>query len=80
MKLHEFGAERVALVRLAPDTRLESHTHDGGEEVFVIEGRYFDEDGDYPAGSWVRTPPGSAHAPYTDASGALVYVKVGHLA
>ncbi len=80
LKLHEFGTERVAFVRLAPHTRLEAHTHGGGEEVFVIEGSYFDENGEYPAGSWVRTPPGSQHAPYTDSSGALVYVKVGHLA
>ncbi len=80
LKLHEFGTEWVALVRLAPHTRVEAHTHGRGEEVFVIDGSYFDEDGEYPAGSWVRTPPGSGHAPYTDASGALVYVKVGHLA
>lgn len=79
LRLHEFGTERVALVRLAPHTRLDAHTHGSGEEVFVIEGGYRDEDGEYPAGSWVRTPPGSKHAPYTDSSGALVYVKVGHL-
>ncbi len=80
LKLHEFGSERVALVRLAPHTRLGTHSHDGGEEVLVIEGSYSDDHGEYPAGSWVRCPPGSVHAPYTDSSGALVYVKVGHLA
>ena len=80
LKLHHYGAEHVALVRLAPHTRLEMHTHSGGEEVFVIEGSYSDEYGEYPAGSWLRSPPGSEHAPYTDSSGALVYVKVGHLA
>ncbi len=36
--------------------------------------------GEYPAGSWIRNPHKSKHAPYTDDEGALIYVKVGHLA
>lgn len=79
LSLHEFGAEQVALVRWAPNTEFKSHTHWGGEEIFVIEGTFFDEHGEYPAGSWIRNPNQSKHAPYTDASGALIYVKVGHL-
>jgi len=33
-----------------------------------------------PAGSLTRNPHNSKHAPYTDDEGALIYVKVGHLA
>ncbi len=77
--LHEFGNEHVALVRWAPHTTFKAHTHWGGEEIFVIEGKFIDESGEYPAGSWIRNPHKSRHAPYTDAEGALIYVKVGHL-
>jgi anti-sigma factor ChrR (cupin superfamily) len=79
LKLHEFGTERVALIRWAPGTAFEQHTHKRGEEVFVIEGAFYDEAGEYPAGTWVRSPGGSRHAPFTRDEGALVYVKVGHL-
>ena len=80
MSLHECAAEHVALVKWAPDTEFQSHTHWGGEEIFVLEGRFNDEHGEYPAGSWIRSPDQSRHAPYTRADGALIYVKVGHLA
>lgn len=79
MPLHEHGSERVALVRWAPNTRFHPHTHAGGEEILVLEGSFFDEHGEYPAGSWLRNPPDSQHAPYTQADGALIYVKTGHL-
>ena len=77
--LHEFAGEHVALVRWAPGTSFNPHKHWGGEEVFVIEGVFFDEHGEYPAGSWIRSPHLSEHTPFTKAEGALIYVKVGHL-
>lgn len=80
MSLHEYGTEHVALVRWAPDTQFQPHTHWGGEEIFVIEGRFFDDHGEYPTGSWIRNPDQSRHTPYTRDEGALIYVKVGHLA
>ncbi len=79
MSLHEFEAEHVALVKWAPNTEFQSHTHWGGEEIFVIEGCFFDEHGEYPAGSWIRSPHQSRHAPFTREEGALIYVKTGHL-
>lgn len=78
--LHEYGSEHVALVRWAPNTEFRRHTHFGGEEIFVIDGRFQDEHGSYPAGSWIRSPHMSTHAPFTGEEGALIYVKVGHLA
>jgi len=79
MSLHEFEAEHVALVKWAPNTEFQSHTHWGGEEIFVIEGCFFDAHGEYPAGSWIRSPHQSRHAPFTREEGALIYVKTGHL-
>lgn len=79
LPLHEFGTEHAALVRWAPSTRFQAHTHWGGEEIYVIEGVFSDEHGDYPAGTWLRSPHMSVHNPFSD-PGCLIYVKVGHLA
>lgn len=79
MPLHAFGSEQVALVRWAPHTRFPAHRHWGGEEILVLEGLFQDEHGQYPAGSWLRSPHLSAHTPFTGAEGALIYVKTGHL-
>lgn len=78
--LHQYETEKVALVRWAPNTQFIAHTHHGGAEVFVIDGTFFDEHGEYPAGSWIRSPHQSAHTPFTKDDGALIYVKTGHLA
>lgn len=78
LPLHSFGSENVALVRWAPGTRFTPHEHWGGEEVFVLEGIFQDEHGSYPAGSWIRSPHLSRHAPWSD-EGCLILVKTGHL-
>lgn len=78
LPLHAFGSESAALVRWAPGTEFTPHTHYGGEEILVLEGVFSDEFGDYPAGSWIRSPHGSQHRPFTR-EGCLIYVKTGHL-
>ncbi len=80
LPLHEYATESAALVRWAPNTKFNPHTHWGGEEIYVIEGMFRDEHGDYPEGSWIRSPHLSKHTPFTGDEGALIYVKVGHLA
>lgn len=79
MPLHAFADEHVALVRWAPHTRFHRHMHRGGEEILVLEGVFRDEHGTYPRGAWIRSPHGSIHSPFTEAEGATIYVKVGHL-
>jgi len=78
LPLHSYRTESVALVRWAPGTVFQDHGHIGGEEIYVIEGTFADEHGVYPAGSWLRSPDGSRHTPYSD-EGCLIYVKTGHL-
>jgi anti-sigma factor ChrR (cupin superfamily) len=78
LPLHAFGSEQVALVRWEPGTRFQAHSHPGGEEIYVIEGVFQDEHGSYPAGSWLRNPPGSVHRPWSD-PGCTIWVKTGHL-
>jgi len=78
MPLHQYGTEGVAMVRWAPGTTFHRHQHWSGEEILVLDGVFQDEHGAYPAGSWLRSPHGSQHTPFSD-TGCLIYVKTGHL-
>ena len=78
MPLHTFGTEHTALVDWAPGTVFQPHTHFGGEEILVLRGVFEDEHGAYPAGTWLRSPHLSRHAPFTR-EGTTILVKVGHL-
>lgn len=76
--LSDFAGEHAALVQWAPGTVFAPHRHWGGEEIYVIEGVFEDEHGQYPAGTWMRSPHLSQHAPFSW-SGCTIFVKVGHL-
>ena len=78
MSLHSFGTQHTALVDWAPGTVFQPHTHWGGEEILVLSGQFEDEHGVYPAGSWLRSPHLSQHAPRAPL-GARILVKTGHL-
>ncbi len=68
-------ARATTIVRFAPGSYFDAHTHGGGEEYFVLEGVFSDESGDYPAGTYVRNPIGTSHKPHTD-EGATIFVKL----
>ena len=76
--LHTHGRERVYLVRWAAGSSYPMHRHAGGEESYVLSGEFGDNLGTYPAGTWIRNPVGSEHAPFSR-DGAVLYVKSGHL-
>lgn len=78
MPLHSYEVEHTALVRWAPGTRFQPHTHPGGEEIFVLEGTFEDEDGVYPRGTWLRNPSYSRHQPFSR-KGCIIYVKTGFI-
>ncbi|NJN71720.1 MAG: cupin [Limnothrix sp. RL_2_0] len=78
LPLHNHGTENVALVKWEPGTKFQTHKHWGGEEIFVIEGTFADEQGVYPQGTWLRNPSGSIHTPFSE-EGCTIYVKTGHL-
>jgi anti-sigma factor ChrR (cupin superfamily) len=79
MPLHKFQTENVVLIRWAPNMPFKEHTHEGGEEVFVLDGCFSDENGEYPAGTWLRLPDQSSHSAFTGDAGALLFLKSGHL-
>jgi anti-sigma factor ChrR (cupin superfamily) len=66
--------ERMRLEKWAAGTRRARHTHAQGVEVFVLEGAFDDNNGHYAKGTWLRTPPGSEHEPFSR-DGCVLYVK-----
>lgn len=68
-------ARATSIVRYAPGSRFSPHVHGGGEEFLVLEGVFSDEAGHYPAGTYVRNPIGSRHAPYSE-GGCTIFVKL----
>ncbi len=76
--LFRVGDEKAiatSIVRYAAGSSFHSHMHPGGEEFLVLDGVFEDEHGRYPAGSYVRNPPGSAHAPRSR-EGCIIFVRL----
>lgn len=70
--------EAVQLIRARAGAPSPHHDHPGGEEIFVLDGAIEDDFGRHEKGDWIRYPDGSSHRIRTD-TGALLYVKSGHL-
>lgn len=68
-------ARATSIVRYAAGSAFPRHTHTGGEEIFVLDGRFQDEHGDYPAGSYFRNPPGTSHVPAAK-DGCTIFVRL----
>lgn len=68
-------ARATSIVRYAAGSAFPRHTHTGGEEIFVLDGRFQDEHGDYPAGSYFRNPPGTSHVPVAR-DGCTIFVRL----
>jgi anti-sigma factor ChrR (cupin superfamily) len=68
-------ARATSVVRYAPGSAFDTHTHGLGEEILVLEGSFSDDYGDYGPGTYLRNPPGSAHAPFSR-TGCTLFVKL----
>ncbi len=71
----EESGHTTSVVEFAPGSSFPQHIHTMGEELYVLEGVFSDEIGDYPAGSYLRNPPGSSHSPFTK-EGCKLFVKL----
>ena len=78
MPLHEFGHERVALVKWPKGEQFHAHQHFGGEEILILSGEFQDEFGIYPKHTWMRNPHLSEHTPFVEEE-TVIWVKTGHL-
>lgn len=74
-------ARATSLVRYAPASSFPGHHHPGGEEILVLSGTFSEGQGQgqgqdhYPAGWYMRNPPGSSHQPASH-EGACLFVKL----
>ena len=68
-------AVSTTLVEFQADSFFDEHIHDYGEELFVLEGTFSDESGDYTAGTYIRNPHNSKHKPYSR-EGCKLFVKL----
>jgi anti-sigma factor ChrR (cupin superfamily) len=69
-------ARETSIIRCAAGVR----THGAGEELLVLAGSCHDEDGDYPEGTYVRDPIGTARASWAGPDGAVLFVKLHQFA
>lgn len=74
-RIGEEKARATSIVRYAPGSKFAEHVHTGGEEFLVLDGVFQDGNGDYPAGTYVRNPPRTAHAPASEV-GATIFVRL----
>lgn len=72
---HAEQGHATSIVRYEPGARFARHEHPLGEEIFVLDGVFSDETGDFGPGSYIRNPPGSGHAPFSE-GGCTLFVKL----
>ena len=65
----------TSVVRYEAGSEFPTHHHPGGEEIFVLDGVFSDEHGDYPAGTYLLNPDGTSHAPFSK-DGCTLFVKL----
>ncbi len=65
----------TSVVKYEPGATFKTHQHPKGEEILVLDGVFSDEHGNYPAGTYIRNPDGTSHAPFSK-QGCTLLVKL----
>jgi anti-sigma factor ChrR (cupin superfamily) len=65
----------TSVVRYEPHSRFPTHDHPEGEEIFVLDGVFSDEHGNWSAGTYLLNPEGFRHTPFSQ-PGCLLFVKL----
>ena len=65
----------TTIVRYQEKSAFPAHQHLNGEEIFVLDGTFSDDHGDYEAGSYLRNPAGTTHSPFSE-QGCTIFVKL----
>ncbi|MGH7916167.1 MAG: cupin domain-containing protein [Candidatus Binataceae bacterium] len=65
----------TSIVRYDAGAQFSRHAHPMGEEIFVLDGTFADEHGEYPAGTFILNPPGSVHTPHSP-TGCTLFAKL----
>jgi len=72
------SGRKTSIVEYIAGATPQRHAHPLGEEIFVLEGIFSDENGDYPAGTYIRNPPGTSHTPFSK-NGCKIFVKINQM-
>jgi anti-sigma factor ChrR (cupin superfamily) len=78
LELHEFGTERVMMIRLEKGQAFPIDSDPGGVEILVISGALVDDETELATESWLRFPPDQENE-LRASSESLLWVKTGHL-
>ena len=78
LELHQFGSERVMMLRLNEGEQFPIISESGGIELMVISGSVNDEGSELTSESWLRIPA-DQKARLVASSDCLLWVKTGHL-
>ena len=70
-RLDDEGGRETSIVRYAAGAR----THGGSVEFLLLSGSVHDQGGDYPEGTYVRNPNGTARESWAGPQGAVLFVK-----
>ena len=65
----------TSVVRYDKNSSFPEHDHPGGEEILVLDGVFSDQQGDWPAGTFLLNPEGFRHAPFSR-PGCVLFVKL----
>jgi quercetin dioxygenase-like cupin family protein len=63
------------LMRYEPGSRSPTHTHPGGEEIYVVSGRGRLDDLGFGPGDFIYTPPGEGHTLHAETE-VLIHVSL----
>jgi ChrR Cupin-like domain len=66
----------TSLVRYTPGTQFPHHLHSGGEQIYILDGIFSDNTGDFPADTYIQNPIDSIHSPHSK-DGTLIFVRLG---
>jgi anti-sigma factor ChrR (cupin superfamily) len=66
LRTDQVKREMVGVLRAGPGARYPLHRHAGFEELYMLSGDLRDGEIIYGPGDYIRSQPGTAHAPYTE--------------
>lgn len=72
MFVDDVSGYSAMLMKIAPGPLGEAHAHDTIEQIYVIDGDFFDEDNAYQAGDFVVRMPGTIHCAGSRGGGTLL--------
>ena len=76
--LNQHAAEQTLMVKWPKNYSGAGESNITGAEVFVISGELIDDNGRYPAGTWLRSPSAPFNNAYTETE-TVAFIKYGHL-